>query len=173
MNEPHKATSKENTVIKTMKKSKVEVPKNNEKHETKQWIQQWTSKKICSEEMEKCSEKMDESGRTKMSLHALTYSCLTSYKQILKKQAGKRSAFTSTFVCWMYINFCVGGQWNGIPFLVDCPETAFSLRRLDLLQRMIVLGVVWVWNHAAIYGHVSIFDATSLTTPPKECRGQG
>ena len=80
----------------------------------------------------------------------------------------------------LYIYSCVVGlhqllcgramRWN--PFLVDCPKTAFSLRRLDFLRRMIVLGVVWVWNHAVIYSHVSIFDATSLTTPQRSVRGK-
>lgn len=98
-----KATSKENTVIKTMKKSKVEVPKNNERHETKQWIQQWTSKKICSEEM---FRKNGWKWTNQNESPCLTHSCLTSYKQILKKQAGNVQrlhlllcgGFTSTFV---------------------------------------------------------------------------
>lgn len=141
-----KATSKENTVIKTMKKSKVEVPKNNERHETKQWIQQWTSKKICSEEM---FRKNGWKWTNQNESPCLTHSCLTSYNKSWKSKL-------ETFSVCIY--FCVVGlhqllygramRWN--PFLVDCPETALSLRRLDLLQRMIVLGVVWVWNHAAI-----------------------
>ena len=138
MNELHKATSKGNTVIKTMKKSKVEVPKNHEKHETKQCIQQWTSKKICSEEM---FRKMDESARTKMSLHALTHSCLTSYKQFLKKQAGNVQRL-HLLLCGGFTSTLCGRAMRWNPFLVDCPETSFSLRRLDFLQRMIVLGVV-------------------------------
>jgi len=52
-----------------MKKSKVEVPKNNEMKDMKQ-NNEYNNGPRRRYVPKKCSEKMDESGRTKMSFHA-------------------------------------------------------------------------------------------------------
>lgn len=99
------------------------------------------------------------------------------------KASLKLSAFTSTLVWWVYINFCMGGQWDGILFwltvlkprlvwgdLIFCSADS-SGSCLDLKSRRCLQSRIYFWCWK-LFLRQAIF-ADLPYNPPKERQRQG